>query len=123
MNSYEINASTNDKLIWFCRLPQANSAAMNSQNGFPTASRNRHDDSSPHFKRTEFPFEKHPLEVPCARGVVRESLPVQSGIQMIDFIVKEVLSRIETTSKHNEIHVHSDVICGNIISGGKIQAG
>ena len=46
----------------------------------------------------------------------RESLPVQVGNRIIDLIVKEVLSRIETVSKRN-ITVNVGDVGGNFIVG------
>jgi len=52
----------------------------------------------------------------------RESLPVQSGNQIIDLIVKEVLSRIETDGRRNiTINVGGDV-GGNLIAGDDNEA-
>jgi len=49
----------------------------------------------------------------------RESLPVQAGNQIIDLIVKEVLSRIETDSKRVEVHIHGDMKESNLVVGDK----
>lgn len=50
----------------------------------------------------------------------RESLPVQAGNQIIDLIVKEVLSRIETNPK-TEIHIHGNVSDANLNVGDHNQ--
>ncbi|MBI5839297.1 MAG: GTP-binding protein [Chloroflexi bacterium] len=47
----------------------------------------------------------------------RESLPVQVGNQIIDLIVKEVLSRIEIENKHIEVHIHGDMKGSNLVVG------
>lgn len=51
----------------------------------------------------------------------RESLPVQAGNQIIDLIIKEVLSRIESESKRVEVHIHGDVRDSNLLVGDKNQ--
>lgn len=50
----------------------------------------------------------------------RESLPVQVGDRIIDLIVKEVLSKIETQNK-TEIHIHGSVSDSNLNVGDHNQ--
>lgn len=52
----------------------------------------------------------------------RESLPVQAGSQIVDLIVKEVLSRIETATRKTEIHIHGNVENSNLLVGDKNRA-
>jgi internalin A len=52
----------------------------------------------------------------------RELLPVQAGGQIVDLIVKEVLSRIETDTRKTEIHIHGNVENSNLLVGDKNRA-